>query len=490
MPTKLVHMLSSGRHAGEAQHFVEQIWRHLSLPSSAVSALTLDHAGPYLPSSFKVAALAQSSVALSALSAALVYAQHNDTTVPEVSVSRQHAQAAFASEQLYLLDGKPAGSSWGALGGLHEARSGHVRMHDSLPNHRAAALQVLGLPPEATREDVAASIKQWDALDLEQAAMSSKGVIFALRSFQQWDRSPQAASLTDQPISLRKIGPTGPSGFAMHMPKNADRALRGLRVLELSRVIAAPVAGRTLAAHGADVLWITSPRLPSLPDLDIDTSRGKRSVHLDLNSSKDLDTLRHLITEADVFIQSYRPSSLAAKGLGPNDIAAIKPGIVYADLSAWGHEGPWKEARGFDSIVQTVTGLNTAEAEIFDPSGDTTARALPVQALDHAAGYLLATGICAALYRRNVEGGSWQVSVSLAGVGKYLRNLGQQTRAEGFEGNAVKDAGAILEDEMTEEKETGFGKLRAVKYPATVEGLAPGFDNMPQAWGSAEPRWL
>ncbi|EKM49738.1 uncharacterized protein PHACADRAFT_265389 [Phanerochaete carnosa HHB-10118-sp] len=253
-------------------------------------------------------------------------------------------------------------------------------------------------------------------------------VATALRRFEEWDAHPQARALFDvPPVELIRIGDA---------PKRASRAshrrpLEGVRVLELTRVLAGPVAGRTLAAHGADVLWITSPNLPDLPTVDIDTSRGKRTTQLDLTEPGDRSALRELVKDADVFLQGYRPGGLADKDFGVADVVAARPGIVYASLNAYGWDGPWKDRHGFDSLVQTATGFNAAEAEAYAAfTGDFGARPLPpkpfpMQAIDHAAGYLLAFGINAALCKTITEGGSWEVHVSLAAVGQWIRSFGQ-----------------------------------------------------------------
>jgi len=258
-----------------------------------------------------------------------------------------------------------------------------------------------------------------------------------------------------------------------------------LKVLELSRVIAAPVAGKTLAAHGADVFWITSPHLPDLPALDRDLARGKRTVHLDLRSEGDHARLRGLAKDADVFIQGYRPGGLTAKGFSPEELASLHLGIIYGSMSAYGPEGPWSQNRGFDSLVQTCSGMNVSEAEHFG-EGE-VARPTPCQALDHAAGYFLAAGISAALYKRATEGGSYAVDVSLAGTMKYLRSLGQ------YEGKTGLDCWDPSKSEDVEEyletRETGFGELRAIKHSARVEGAMPGWDVVPKPLGSDRPEW-
>ncbi|CZR63047.1 probable CAIB/BAIF family enzyme [Phialocephala subalpina] len=464
---------------------IRYLWISLGLPPKALSSLTLTGDGPGLPSSFKIGHLAQTSIALSALTAALIHSIRNNIPVPCVTVPLEHAVIEFKSERLYLLDGKPATLPWGLIGGLHKTADGYVRIHDSFPNHREGALKLLGCPTTATRSDVAQAVLKWNAVDLETAAFQNNAVISALRSYNEWDVLPQAQAISNFPITIRKIA-DGPPGLPPHLKAGNDRCLRGLKVLELSRVIAAPVAGKTLAAHGADVIWVTSPNLPDLPALDRDLGRGKRTVQLDLISEEGCSRLRNLARDADVFIQGYRPGSLAAKGYSPEELAKLHPGIIYATMSAYGPDGPWSKNRGFDSLVQTCSGMNVSEAEHFG-EGE-AARPTPCQALDHAAGYFLAAGTSAALYKKATEGGSYAVDVSLAGTMKYLRSLGQ------YEGKTVFDCWDPKKPEEVEKyletRDTGFGELRAVRHSASVEGAMPGWDIMPQQLGSDRPEWL
>ena len=466
---------------------INQLWSSLNLSPEALSSLYLpgSDSGSHLPSSFKIGHLAQTSIALSALTAALIHSIRNSSQVPLVSVPLKHAVIEFKSERLCLLNGKPPPPPWGPIGGLHKASDGYVRIHDNFPNHRHGALKLLGCSSTATREDVAKAVLEWSAVELETASQQNSIVISALRSYDEWDAHPQSKATSNSPITIRKIA-SGPPGLPGHLKGGNDRCLRGLRVLELSRVIAAPVSGKTLAAHGADVIWITSPTLPDLPAADRDLGRGKRTVQLDLKSENDRYTLRGLAKDADVFIQGYRPGGLAAMGFSPEDLAALHPGIIYGTISAYGPEGPWKDYRGFDSLVQTCSGMNVSEAQHH--GGAAAARPTPCQALDHAAGYFLAAGISAALYKKATEGGSYAVHVSLAGAMKYLRSLGQ------YEEKGVFDCWDPSTKEEVEEyletRDSEFGELKAVKHSATVEGAMPGWDVMPKPLGSDQAVWL
>jgi crotonobetainyl-CoA:carnitine CoA-transferase CaiB-like acyl-CoA transferase len=235
-----------------------------------------------------------------------------------------------------------------------------------------------------------------------------------------------------------------------------------------------------------DVIWITSPSLPDLPELDIDLSRGKRTVQLDIKKSADKARLLDLLRTADVLIQSFRPGSLAAQGLSSEELTILNPNLIVANLNTYGPDGPWSHRRGFDSLVQTCSGINIADAERYG-AGE-AARVLPCQAFDHGAGYLLATGIMAVLYKRAIEGGSYEVKVSLAGVMRYLKSLGQHNGRSGFERKDFKRPGEVTR--YLETRTTGFGQLTAVKHAASIDGVSVGWKNMPKPLGSDAPEWL
>jgi len=237
-----------------------------------------------------------------------------------------------------------------------------------------------------------------------------------------------------------------------------------VRVLDLTRVIAGPVCGRTLAEHGADVLAISAPHVPHMEGHVMDNGRGKLSARLDLRGREDVGTLRGLIRDADVFVQSYRAGALGARGFSPPELAQLRPGIVYATLNAYGHAGPWHERRGFDSLVQCVSGIAHEGGVTAGIDGP---KHLPAQALDHATGYLLAFGIAVALARRAREGGSWLVRVSLARTGRWFDALGRA------EGPGVADPSVEDVKDLLEGTDTPFGRLSHVA-PAAKLSETPG----------------
>jgi crotonobetainyl-CoA:carnitine CoA-transferase CaiB-like acyl-CoA transferase len=455
---------------------VATLWAEAGMPGDALADLALTGADPVLPSSFAVGTAAQASIALSALAAAAIRRQRTGRR-QRVAVDMRHAAAEFRSERLLRIDGAESPERWDRIAGAYPCRDGRwVRLHTNFPHHRDGVLALLGCAYD--RHAVAAALQGWDAFAFEQAAADARMVVAALRSFAEWDAHPQGQAVAAWPtVSITRIGdaPRQP------LPPGGDRPLAGLRVLDLTRVIAGPVCGRTLAAHGADVLLLTSPTLPSIPTLVIDTGRGKRSASLDLRAPGGAATMCDLVGGADVMVQGYRPGGLAGLGFAPEDAARLRPGIVYVSLSAYGTAGPWAGRRGFDSLVQTASGFNAAEAEA---AGLATPKPLPAQALDHASGYLLAFGALAALHRRATEGGSWHVQISLARTGQWIRGLGRV-----LDGLAHPDPTSADMADLLEDFPSGFGRLTAVRHAAQLAETPAHWSRMSVPLGTDQPSW-
>jgi crotonobetainyl-CoA:carnitine CoA-transferase CaiB-like acyl-CoA transferase len=451
------------------------LWAALGLPAAALAQVSLSGADPVLPSSFAVGRAAQAGIAASALAAAELW-HLRGAPRQTVAVEMRHAACDFRSERYFRIDGRASAEAWDKIAGAYPCGDGRwVRLHTNFAHHRDGVLRLLGCAYDKT--DVARALQGWSALEFEQAAADAGLVVAALRSFEEWDAHPQGMAANRLPLlTIEKIGEAPPR----ELP-HGDRPLAGVRVLDLTRIIAGPVCGRTLAAHGADVLLVTSPKLPAIEPLVIDTGRGKRSCHIDLTQEAGHVALAALLRDADVFVQGYRPGGLEAQGYGPQAVAAIRPGIVYVSLSAYGHEGPWAGRRGFDSLVQTASGFNHAEAQA---AGSAAPRPLPMQALDHAAGHLLACGAMAALARRITEGGSWHVRVSLAQTAAWLRGLGRVAGGLAAPDIAYEDIGDLLET-----CDSGFGRLTAVRHAAQLSASPVRWTLPAVHLGSHPPAW-
>jgi crotonobetainyl-CoA:carnitine CoA-transferase CaiB-like acyl-CoA transferase len=438
-----------------------ELWQLGGGAAEDLASVRLSGAEPQLPSSFRVGSAAQVSIAAAGLAAAAIHRQRTGEQ-QTVSVDMRHAAVEFRSERYLRIIGQEPPAAWDPLAGIYKAANGRfVRLHTNFAHHRQAVLDVLRC--EATREAVQAALLGWDAEEFETAAYAAGGAVAAMRSPAEWASSPQGRAIVSLPaLQITRIGDAPPRPLPP-----GDRPLSGVRVLDLSRIIAGPVAGRTLAAHGADVLLIASPNLPSIPWLVIDTGRGKRSAHVDLATASGRGAMTELLAQADIFSQGYRPRSIAGLGFSPEDAARIRPGIIYVSLSAYGPVGPWAGRRGFDSLVQTATGINHMEAAAAGIAGP---KELPAQALDHAAGYLMAFGAMMARGRQAREGGSWHVQVSLAQAGRWLEQLGRQSGGLACHDPVLAEVGDLLE-----ECESGFGRLRAVRHAAVLSKTPAGW---------------
>lgn len=403
-----------------------------------------------LPGPYRVAELAATCVAMATTAAHSLLTLRGGSPAP-FTVDVGHAAEAFRSERHTRVVGEPVRPLWAPLSGDYEAADGWVRLHANYPHHAAAVRRALG-------DDPTPAVARRRAVDVEDLVLAEGGAAAAMRTRADWLATGPGTAIREEPlVALEKLADTPPVGSTA-----ADTPLAGVRVLDLTHVIAGPVCGRVLAAHGADVLHVTPPGWPVLLDLVRDTDFGKRQCTLDLG-----DRLRALIADADVFVQSYRPDSLARKGFSPVDLASLRPGIVVVSLAAYGHTGPWRARRGFDSLVQMSSGI-AAHAGMDRP------RALPAQALDHGTGWLAAEAVMAALHRRATEGGSWNVKLSLARTAEWLHDLGRQDDEE-----STVDSTPWLT-----ETDSDFGRLAHIRVPHASVALPgphrPGRD--PAAW--------
>ena len=449
------------------------IWRLAGLPEEALEFAILTGSEPTLASSFAVGTAAQTSIAAAAL-AACELGHQRGTPRQQVSVDMTHA--ALDCTAWFSIDGVTP-ELWDKFSGLYRTSDGWVRVHANFAHHRDGALRLLGLDPRtATRADAQAAMLQRKALAFEQAAGDAGLVAFALRSFEAWAATEQARALAAQPLfTMQRIGDAPPIQLP---PLSQDaRPLDGIRVLDLTRILAGPVGGRALAAYGADVMLINSPKLPNIEAI-ADTSRGKRSALVDLKTPEGQMTFRTLLTGSHVMVEGYRPGGLEALGFGPMAAAALRPGLVYVSLSAFGAQGPWSTRRGFDSLLQTAMGFNDAEGQA---AGDGKPRAFPIPILDEASGYLMAMGASAALWRQQREGGSWHVQVSLAQTATWLRSLG---RVEGGLKAGKPDMKPYLESSPS-----GFGLLTGVSPSAQLSRTPAGYSRPSVPPGTSPPQW-
>jgi crotonobetainyl-CoA:carnitine CoA-transferase CaiB-like acyl-CoA transferase len=459
----------------EPRAVLEQLWRHAGGEPAALEQATLVGGDPVLPGNFLIGAAATASIAAAALAAAELWRLR--TGRPQaVRVDARDAAAAFRGERYLRVDGRKSPDPWGPISGLYRCGDGRfIQLHCNFPHHEAGTLRVLG--GAGTRDAVRAAVAAWKGAELEDALAAAGMCAGMVRAPEEWRRHPQAWAVAELPLlEIVRVADAPPEAAG-----RGDRPLSGVRVLDLTRVIAGPVCGRTLAEHGADVLLVAGRHLPSIDLLVMATGQGKRAAHLDLRRAEDADQLRALAGECDVFCQSYRPGALAGRGFSLDALARRRPGIVYVTLSAYGHAGPWRDRRGFDSLVQSVSGI---AHEGGAAAGLDAPRHLPAQALDYATGYLAAFGAMVALARRAREGGSYLVRVSLAQTGRWLDGLGR------IDGQGAPDPTVDDVDDLLETAETPFGRLRYVAPAAQLAETPARWERPAVPLGTHEPAWL
>ncbi|MEV5381575.1 CoA transferase [Streptomyces sp. NPDC052721] len=449
-------------------------WSALGGDPARLARLTTVAREGALPARLPVRQLARACVGVCSLAAAELAAHRAGLAeVPCVRVDDGPVATAFHSERLLRVDGR-APVVFAPLSRFWRTADGWVRTHANYPHHRARLLGALGLPADASAEEVAGRLAETSAQEAEETVHAAGGLAVALRTPAEWQAHPQAAEVAARPLVERARLDSAPARvLPPPAPAAAVLPAAGLRVLDLTRVLAGPVATRTLALLGADVLRLDAPWLPELPDQHADTGFGKRSATLDLAAGR--DTFEELLRTADVVVTGYRPGALDRFGLAPRALAERRPGLVVAQVSAWGAYGPWGGRRGFDSLVQVATGIAVTEGSVERPG------ALPAQALDHGTGYLLAAAVLRALTEQSYDGGSRLVRLALARTAHWLTDGTLSTAAEG-----APYAGP---DAWLTETDSPLGRLRHARPAVSFTAGPAGWARPAVPWGSDPAKW-
>jgi crotonobetainyl-CoA:carnitine CoA-transferase CaiB-like acyl-CoA transferase len=358
-----------------------------------------------------------------------------------------------------------------AMTALYQAAAGRwVHLHGGFPHLRDGLLELLECANEP--ESIAHAVSKWDAQQLEDTIAERSLCGARVRTQSEWANHPQGLALAERPlVEIRRIGESAPESLPA-----GDRPLSGVRVLDLTRVLAGPTCGRTLAEHGADVMRVHAPHLASIEPFVMDTGHGKLSTHLDLRQADDADRMCDLIRSGDVFSRGYRKGALEKLGFGLEELLALRPGLIVVSINCYGHEGPWSERAGWEQLAQTVTGIAAENGGIETP------RLLPAAATDYTTGYLAALGTLVALARRAREGGSYEVRVSLARSGMWLQGLDR------VDGEPV-GLGEDQLDHYMQETMTTKGRIRHLGPVLELSETPPRWARATAELGSHPPQW-
>lgn len=472
MPALGESALLAKRPAGAAASFLGQIWRSVHGDATWLERIAVTGTGD-LPSAFPVTGLATAAVGAAGLAVAELIHQASGQA-PHVEVDQRLASLWFGTSL------RPHGwalpPQWDAVAGDYRAKDNWIRLHTNAPHHRDAALAVLGVAARADQAAVARAVSGWEASALEAAIVESGGCSAAMRTVAEWAAHPQGIAVNSEPLLHWTTTAGGPRPAWAIAP---DRPLRGIRVLDLTRILAGPVATRLLAGFGADVLRIDPPGWEE-PGVVPEVALGKRCARLDLKSAADRQVLERLLSQADVMVHGYRPEALARLGLDTRRRREINPALVDVSLDAYGWSGPWKGRRGFDSLVQMSTGIADAGGRA---AGLDRPKPLPVQAIDHATGYLMATAAIRGLAQRLAIGAGCEVRASLARTAHLLvAGAAPQGNASMLAPETAADLAAVAED-------TAWGPAHRVKPPATVQGAPMHWERPAGKLGTALAQW-
>ncbi|WGM22581.1 CoA transferase [Paenarthrobacter sp. OM7] len=415
-------------------------------------------------------------LALGSVQAAATALESLTGSTGRYAVSSELTAASFDSLGHLRISGrKPQG--FAPMSGFRPTADGWIRLHANYPHHAARLMETLRI---STPDGLDRVLLSMTALEAEEAIIAGRGVAAAVRSREEWTATPMHTAASTGPwIGFTSPAAPGESPRSSSWVPSTDpfRPLAGLRVLDLTRVIAGPTATRLLGALGADVLRIDPPGLPELTDAFVDSGFDKRSAEADLNNAEALDVVHRLLSAADVAVTGYRHGGLDRFGMNPDGMLAARPDLVVVTLSAWGDSGPWNGRRGFDSLVQAACGIAERYGNVDD---GWTPGALPVQALDHATGYGVAAAALALLSERLHTGRGGSAHVSLVRTAEVLFRLSVPGPASGVGGMPIPDFRLV---------DSPYGPLRFVGPPLTVDGVPLQYRKAPVKYGTSALAW-
>jgi hypothetical protein len=449
---------------------LESVWSSLALPSSALEAVDWTGEGA-LPSCYAVTDLAAASVGAAALAVRELMAAQGGRPA-RVRVDRRLASLWFGWSIHPVGWERPP--LWDAVAGDYATADGWIRLHTNAVHHRDAALAVLGVGVD--REAVARAVTGWRGAELEAAVVAQGGCAAMMRSSEQWAAHEQGRAVAAEPLIALT---TAPGSFSAGWAGTPSRPLAGLKVLDLTRVLAGPVATRFLAGYGADVLRI-DPTDWSEPGVIPEVTLGKRCARLDLRTADDRAIFSALLAQADVLVHGYRPAALERLGFGEAVRRRLNPGLVDVALDAYGWTGPLAGRRGFDSLVQMSAGI--ADRGMRWKGADQPVP-LPVQALDHATGYLIAAAVVRGLIHRLADGGVATARLSLARTALLLAHMSDDAST------TAPLAPATDADLATTLEQTTWGPVRRYRPPVAIDGAPMAWDRPASALGSAPATW-
>ncbi|MFT4123050.1 MAG: CoA transferase [Microbacteriaceae bacterium] len=450
-----------------------RVWDATGTPAARQpSAVTITGPRVVLPSAFDVTGLATSAVAAATLAAAQLHAIRRSAAVAPVMLDSIEACAAFGAETLFTPIGWELPPLWDPIAGIYRTADGWIRLHTNYAHHRAAVHERLGAED---REGVRAAVADRPAEEVEHGIVAAGGAAAVMHSRAEWLASAAGRATLDTPLfTIEERDGIAPIGWSK---TSATLPFSGVRVLDLTRVIAGPTCTKFLAAYGADVLRVDPPGFEEVAALLPETTVGKRTAALDLTAPEGRAVFEGLTRDADVIVVGYRADALARLGYDDACLASLNPGLITARLNAYGWDGPWRNRRGFDSLVQMSCGIAADGAAAYDRDEPTP---LPVQALDHATGWLLAATVARALARQLTAHASTHIKASLIGTANLLYGMAPPDDPL----VAAKQPAIAVEHTLTE-----WGPAQRAVLPGHIDGIRPHWTWPAGPLGRHPARW-
>ncbi len=452
---------------------LNSILKTANITTPSLDNIIIEGKDPILPTPFLLGEAGGAALAaIGYMAAELWYLKTKRQQTVHITV-RDAAICQRSHCYLTIVDGETP-ALWSPISGFYQTQDHRwIQLHCNFPHHKTGVLKFLNCKDDKT--SVQNAIKQWDAEKLETELSNLSLCAAMIRSPTEWHASEHYQATAALPLfDIIKIGDSDPEPLP-----TGSMPLSGIKALDLTRVISGPVCGKTLAEHGATVMRVSSPNLPFIPPLVMDTGQGKLSTYLDLRQAADKTTLNNLIKTADVFSQSYRPGAMDEMGYSPRALAKLRPGIIYVSLSAYSHVGPWANKHGYDSLVQSATGI------VHEQSNGKTPQHLPAQSLDYITGFLSAFATMLALKQRALHGGSYLIRVSLLQTAHWLQNLG---RVKGEYSQCQLPQKADVTDLLIEQ-DSAFGRLQYLKPVLKLSETQPFYAFPSVPLGTDKPLW-
>ncbi|MFZ6694019.1 CoA transferase [Undibacterium sp. SXout20W] len=467
--------ISIGAHEDDSvNHFIHRIWKALSFEGDYESTRFLAPeitGNGALTSAFAVTSLATASIASAGMALSELISL-SDNNAPKVKVDRRLSSFWFASSVRPI--GWSLPPSWDAIAGDYQTSDGWIRLHTNAPRHREAALAVLGT--NADKTSVAKAVCKWSSDELENAIVDMRGCAAAMKDRNTWLQHAQGKAVGEEPL-VHRISHLAET--KKNRKIDPHRPLHGVKVLDLTRIIAGPVATRFLAGYGAEVLRLDPPGWDE-PSLLAELTIGKRCARLDLKNAEDRRQFEQLLREADVLVHGYRANALESLGLGTERRRQINPSLIDVSLNAYGHSGPWRNRRGFDSLVQMSCGIADAGMRHY---GKTLPTPLPVQALDHATGYMMAAAVIRGLSQRHSHRTGSEMRLSLARTAELFIAGSHHPRQEiSFSGESEKDHSLKVENTIWGTSQRLLPPLEIVEAPMQWSTSAGNLGTVRATW--------